>query len=175
MFYKIIIFLGIFFISFANANIFKNINSFQADFVQLIKNSSNKNIEYKGQVFIKNDGKVLWRYKSPIIKNVYINKNFAIVDEPELEQAIFTSLDKKIDIVKLLNSAKKVGQNKYSAKLYNVDYEIVVKDKKISEILYKDELENKITIKFSNIKQNISLDDKIFKFTAPNYYDIIRK
>ncbi|AXH09955.1 cell envelope biogenesis protein LolA [Malaciobacter halophilus] len=175
MFYRFIFLLGVFTLTFSFANVFKNIKSFKADFIQTIKNSSNSNIEYKGEVFIKNSGKVLWKYKKPIIKNVYINENFAIIDEPELEQAIFTSLDSKINLIKLLNGAKKITTNKYKAKLYETEYEIVVKNDKISKISYIDELENQVLITFSNIEQNIQLKDSLFKFTAPKYYDIIRK
>lgn len=175
MFYRFIFLLGVFTLTFSFANVFKNIKSFKADFIQTIKNSSNSNIEYKGEVFIKNSGKVLWKYKKPIIKNVYINENFVIIDEPELEQAIFTSLDSKINLIKLLNGAKKITTNKYKAKLYETEYEIVVKNDKISKISYIDELENQVLITFSNIEQNIQLKDSLFKFTAPKYYDIIRK
>ncbi len=174
MFYRFIFLLSLG-ISFLDANNFANIKSFKAQFIQTITNSSNSNIEYKGEVFIKNSGKVLWKYKTPIIKNVYINQNFAIIDEPALEQAIFTSLDDEMNIIKLLNSAKKIDKNTYKTKFYNIEYNIFVKDNQISSISYSDELENKVLISFFNIEQNIPIDDMIFKFSAPNYYDIIRK
>ncbi len=174
MFYRFIFILGLFF-SFSNANIFTEIKSFKAQFTQTITNSSKSNIEYKGEIFIKNNGKVLWKYKTPVVKNVYINQNFAIVDEPELEQAIFTSLESEINIIKLLNSAKKIDENNYKAKVYNIEYNILVKNNQISSISYSDELENKVFISFTNIEQNIVIDDLIFKFAAPDYYDIIRK
>lgn len=49
----------------------------------------------------------MWKYKTPVVKNVYIENNMAIVDEPELEQAIFTTLENEINILKLLKEAKK--------------------------------------------------------------------
>ncbi|AXH15264.1 cell envelope biogenesis protein LolA [Malaciobacter mytili LMG 24559] len=174
MFYRFIFILGLFF-SFLNANIFTDIKSFKAQFIQTITNSSSSNIEYKGEVFIKSNGKILWKYKTPVIKNVYINQNFAIVDEPELEQAIFTSLEREINIIKLLNNAKKIDENNYKAKVYNIEYNIFVKNNQISSISYSDELENKVLISFFDIQQNIVIDDMIFKFAAPDYYDIIRK
>lgn len=175
MFYRFIFLLGIFILSSCFANVFKDLKSFKADFTQEIKNSSNSSIKYEGEVFIKSSGKVLWKYKAPVFKNVYINEDFAIVDEPDLEQAIFTSLDNKVDIIRLLNSAKQISENKYETKLYEIKYEITVKNEKISKISYTDNLENKITISFFNIEQNIKLEDSLFKFLAPDYYDIIRK
>ena len=51
----------------------------------------------------------------------------------------------------------------------------MIKDNKINSISYKDELENKILISFDNAKQNIDLNDDIFNFLAPEFYDIIKK
>lgn len=175
MFYKAIFFWAFLALLVVQASTFENIQSFQANFMQTITNNSKSNIEYKGEVFIKSNGNILWKYKEPIIKNVYVNNNFAIVDEPELEQAIFTSLENEINVIKLLKDAKKVSNNRYEAKLYNVNYFIETKDEQISSISYSDELENKIKINFSNIKQNMPINNELFKFVAPDYYDIIRK
>lgn len=175
MFYKAIFFWAFLALLVVQASTFENIQSFQANFMQTITNNSKSNIEYKGEVFIKSNGNILWKYKEPIIKNVYVNNNFAIVDEPELEQAIFTSLENEINVIKLLKDAKKVSNNRYEAKLHNVNYFIETKDEQISSISYSDELENKIKINFSNIKQNMPINNELFKFVAPDYYDIIRK
>ncbi|MFX4155806.1 outer-membrane lipoprotein carrier protein LolA, partial [Aliarcobacter butzleri] len=75
---------------------------------QTITSNSSDVILYKGQVFIKSSGKILWKYKTPVEKNVYIDNNSAIVDEPELEQAIFTKLENEINIIQLLKDAKKI-------------------------------------------------------------------
>ena len=175
MFYKVV-FLSLFFVSLSFAsNALENIKSFQANFVQIIKNSSNKTIEYKGEIFIKEPSKILWKYKEPIIKNVFVINSFAIVDEPELEQAIFTSLDNEIDIIKLLKSAKEVKENTFKAEIKEVEYLILVKENKISSISYKDQLENSVVIEFSEIKQNMPIEDKTFSFNPPSHYDIIRK
>ena len=157
------------------ANEFEEIHSFEANFEQSIINSSNKEIKYNRKVFIKDSSKILWKYKTPIIKNVYIIKDFAIVDEPELEQAIFTSLNKEINILKLMKNAKEINPNVFVTTMYDVEYTINVKDKKIHSIAYEDELENKVTIKFSDAVQNHIIQDSLFIFKAPKGYDIIRK
>lgn len=175
MFYRLISIFTIF-LSFSIANDdIKNINSFKAEFTQIITSATNDKIDYKGEVFIKNDGKILWKYKTPITKNVYVLNDYAIVDEPELEQAIYTSLENEVNIIKLLNEAQKINEKEYLSKIDGIDYLIEVANGKIDKINYKDNLDNKIVINFSKIIQNEQLDDKLFKFVAPSYYDIIRK
>lgn len=176
MFYKLLSFFTLF-LTFASASLdMKKIESFEADFTQNIRSLSGKVIEYKGKVFIQNNGKVLWKYKTPIEKNVYIINDFAIVDEPELEQAIFTQLQDKIDVVELLKQAKKITDNTYLASINSTDYTIETsQEEKIKLIKYKDKLDNSIEIIFANTLTNHKIDDDVFKFEAPDYYDIIRK
>lgn len=152
-----------------------NLKSFEAKFVQKVKNESGKTIEYSGDVYIKNDGKVLWKYATPIVKNVYILNDMVIVDEPELEQAIYSKLEKSINILTLLKDAKKLEENLFETTLYDIKYLIKIENDKISSLSYKDELSNNVTIDFKEINQNIEIDDEIFRFIAPKDYDIIEK
>ncbi|MGD9624827.1 MAG: LolA-like outer membrane lipoprotein chaperone [Arcobacter sp.] len=175
MFYKSLIFLAFFSITCIASSDIRNLDSFKASFTQVITSSSKNVIEYKGEVFIKKSGKILWKYETPVVKNVYINNDFAIVDEPELEQAIFTQLDSEINIIKLLNSSKKSAENSYTTNIDDVDYSIKTSNDKIQEITYKDKLENSVDIKFSNVVQNSDISDEIFKFEVPDSYDIIKK
>ncbi len=177
MFYKILLSL-LCFLGLSNSAVdIKKLETFKAQFTQIIESSSGKTIEYKGDVFIKNTGKILWKYKTPIEKNVYILNNFAIIDEPELEQAIYTQLQNEINIIKLLQSAKEIEKNKYLTNIDNTDYIIEVSNEtsKISKISYKDKLENSVEINFENSIENNEINDSVFKFSAPDYYDIIRK
>lgn len=175
MFYKLI-FSTMFFLSIsASANVFQSIKSFQASFKQTITNSSKTTIEYKGYIYIKDDSKILWQYKTPIVKNVYILENVAIIDEPELEQAIYTTLDKEINLFKILEEAQQINSNEYEATLNEINYTIILKDNSISSIQYKDELENQVLITFNEVIQNPVIDSELFKFLPPVYYDIIRK
>lgn len=176
MFYKILLcsLLGISALSSSLGGL-ENLESFEADFSQKITNEEKKTLEYKGKVFIKNNGKVLWKYETPIIKNVYVINNTVIIDEPELEQAIYSNLEENIDMIKLLKKAKKIDKNTYETKLYSTLYKITTKNEKISSLSYKDELENSILISFTNISNNRNIDDKIFNFLVPKNYDIIKK
>lgn len=175
MFYRLVFLIMFFFISFSWANILKEIKTFDANFEQKIINPSQKEILYKGHLLIKEPHYILWQYKEPVIKNVYIINSFAIIDEPELEQAIFSRLQNEIDILELIKTAKKIDENRYLAKIYDVDYTLTTKDNKIEKIEYKDALENSVIIIFSNVIQNKEIDDEIFKFLPPEHYDIIRK
>jgi outer membrane lipoprotein carrier protein len=177
MFYKLIIAFMLFCVSSIASNDIRDLDSFKASFVQVITSNSQNKIEYKGEVFIKKSGKILWKYKTPVVKNVYINNDFAIVDEPELEQAIYTQLESEINIIKLLNGSKKVNENSYTTNIDDVDYLIKTSkdDNKISYIKYKDKLENDVEIKFTNVAQNGEIQDEIFKFVVPSNYDVIRK
>lgn len=175
MFYKFL-FTALVVITSLNAmEDIKNLKSFKADFSQQITSSSGNIIDYTGVVFIKSDGKILWKYKTPIIKNVYVLNNYAIVDEPELEQAIYTQLENEINIIQLLNESQKINENSYIAKIDDIDYLIQTNKKQIENIKYKDKLDNSVVIVFNNVLQNKSIEDDLFNFTAPEYYDIIRK
>ena len=70
MFYKLI-FSSMLLLSvcFA-ANDIKNLDTFKASFTQKIVSTSDNIIEYKGNVFIKKSGKILWKYKTPVVKNL---------------------------------------------------------------------------------------------------------
>ena len=177
MFYRLVIVFALFCLSCMASNDIRDLDSFKASFVQVIISNSQNKIEYTGDVFIKKSGKILWKYKTPVVKNVYINNDYAVVDEPELEQAIYTKLDSEINIIKLLNNSKKVNENSYTTKIEDVDYLIKTSktDDKISYIKYKDKLENDVEIKFSNVVQNGEIQDEIFKFNVPANYDVIRK
>ena len=176
MFYRLVIAFVLFCVSSMASTDIRDLDSFKASFVQVITSNSQNKIEYKGDVFIKKSGKILWKYKTPVVKNVYINNDYAVVDEPELEQAILTQLESEIDIIKLLNSSKKVDNNTFFTDIDDVKYTIKTsKDDKIQEIKYVDKLENSVVIKFYDVVQNGQIGDDIFKFDIPSYYDVIRK
>ena len=160
---------------YANASELENINSFQASFTQSIVNSSNKEILYNGTIYIKKPSDVLWKYNDPIEKNVYILANQIIIIEPDLEQAIISTLKQEINILDLLKNSTKISKNKYEAIVYDKKYILTIENNQLTQINYKDEIENKITIYFKDIKQNQPISDKYFKFKIPQEYDVIRK
>ncbi|PHR74234.1 MAG: cell envelope biogenesis protein LolA [Arcobacter sp.] len=175
MFYKVLIINVFVIISSLQALEFKNLKSIQADFKQTIINNADQRIIYSGKLFIKEPSRILWKYEEPIIKNVFLINTMVIIDEPELEQAIFTTLNSEVNLLALLKSAKKISNEKYEAEINEVIYTFLIKDNKIDKIVYKDELDNKVSIELFNSVYNEEIKESIFKFVAPSYYDIIRK
>ncbi len=152
-----------------------NFDTYQANFTQTVRNNSGKLIKYTGKIFIDNHSNILWRYKTPIIKNIYINKKLVIIDEPELEQAILSPLKNELNFFDLLNNSKKISKNIYNNKINGVLYKLVIKNNNLYSITYTDEIDNHIKIVFTNQQKNIHFDKNLFKFTTPAYYDVIRK
>jgi len=154
---------------------FDKIDTFQADFSQSIFNQSGKEIKYTGKVFLKKPFKILWEYSEPIQKNVYLIDNNVTIIEPDLEQAIFSKIDKEINILKIIQSGKEIAPNTYESILYNRPYQFLISNNQLSSIQYTDDVDNKIVINFSNISQNQPIKDAIYRFDIPSEYDIIRK
>ncbi|OCL87102.1 Outer-membrane lipoprotein carrier protein precursor [Aliarcobacter thereius] len=176
MFYRTLIIM-LFIINFSQASVneLKNLKTLQANFIQTIDSSNGTKIEYRGYLYIKNSGKILWSYKEPILKNVFVDGKMVIIDEPELEQAIYTNLENQVDILKLLNDAKHIKDNLYKTTIENIEYDIILNNKKIDKISYKDELENNIEIRLENTIYDEDINDNIFIFILPSNYDLIRK
>jgi len=156
---------------------FEKIFSFEADFKQVITTKNGKNIRYSGKIYFKfnNNQKILWIYKKPILKKIYILDKKINIIEPELEQVIITGLDSNYNLIKILKNAKKIDKNLYKAKIGNVIYEIQLAKNKIKSIKFSDELQNNNKINFFNIKQNIQLKDEIFEFNIPYDYDVVSR
>ncbi len=168
---RIILLLSIFFLNiYANVFDFRTLSS---DFVQTITNEQNSTITYKGSFYATNRQIALWIYKTPINKKVYFIKNKVVIIEPELEQAIITTLQKSPNFAQIIKSAKQISKNRYMTMFDDTNYYIDVKNGKISNISYKDKLENKVDIKLENLERNIVLDDALFKLNIPKDYDIV--
>lgn len=175
MVYKLLLFVIITFSNLLAVDELKEIKTFQADFTQTVTNESSKAISYEGKVFIKNNDRVLWKYLSPIEKNVFLLNDIVVIDEPELEQVIYTRLKEELNILSILQDSKKLSENKYESFFYNRKYEILIDENKIKQVSYKDELDNSIIIKFTNVVQNQEIPEDFFRFIPPSHYDIIKK
>ena len=162
----------IIFISTGFANIF-DIQNLKADFTQTIKNNSSNTISYKGNI-VFNKKNILWHYDEPI-KNVYITNSKIIIDEPELEQAIISKIDEELNLLNILKESRKIDDTTYENTINNIIYTIKINNNNLQSILYKDELDNDVSIEFLNVKTNIFINKDIFVFNPPSYYDIIRK
>ena len=168
---KILLFISLFFLGL-QANIF-DFKTLHSDFVQTITNEENSTITYTGSFDATNKQMAIWIYKTPVRKKVFFIKNKVVIIEPELEQAIITTLKQSPNFTTIIKQAKKISKNKYITKYEDTDYFIFVKNKEISYIEYKDKLENRVIIKLKNLEKNIILDDTLFKLNIPKDYDIV--
>jgi len=168
---KILLFLSLFFLGLS-ANIF-NFKTLSSDFTQTITNEENSTITYTGNFYATSKQMAIWIYKTPISKKVYFIKNQVIIIEPELEQAIITTLKQSPNFATIIKKAKKISKNRYLTKYEDTNYYIYIKNGTISSIKYSDKLENRVVIKLNNLEKNIILDDALFKVNIPKDYDII--
>lgn len=152
----------------ANPLEFKTLSS---DFTQTIKNSESK-IEYSGN-FLATNTHALWKYKSPNQKDIYFSFERVVIIEPDLEQAILTTLKDVPNLTKVMQSAIKIDENLYDAKFDDTLYHLKFRDDLIDKITYSDKLGNEVVINFSNVKKNISINDTVFMPQIPANFDII--
>ena len=105
---KYFIIASIFGLNISYANIL-NIDSIESDFKQIITNTQNAKISYSGKMYAtKRQNKALWRYISPVSKDIYyLGHGNLVIIEPSLQQAIYAKLNKIPNILKLLKDAKK--------------------------------------------------------------------
>jgi len=148
-------------------------NTISSDFNQTITNEENSKIIYEGSFYATTDAKALWVYKKPLNKKIYFDKNQVVILEPELEQVIITNLENTPNLTEILKSSKKININTYEAVYENTRYTIHTNNTFIESIAYQDRLENNITIKLFNQSINVFLDNKLFKATIPQDFDVI--
>jgi len=171
---KLLILLSFAVITLASSSL-QNIKTYQGSFEQNILNNSGKKVTYTGILYIGGYNKIRWEYQTPIEKSLYILGSDVTIIEPELEQVIVTKLSDQINLLDLLKKAVKLSPNSYISTYNNTKYILTLQDKKLVKIEYKDQIDNQVTIKFSNIKQNIPLSNDIFSFKIPYDFDIIKK
>ena len=153
---------------------FDTIDSFKADFTQTVTDEKNKVLTYNGNIIASKPQNAIWRYTTPINKDVYINKHSVTIIEPEIEQAIIRKIESNFDFFKMIQNAKELQHNIYITKFKNTDFTIITKNKLIESISYIDEFENNVKILFKNQKQNEKIDESIFIPNIPLEFDIIR-
>jgi len=154
-----------------------DITSLETDFTQTIVNDQNAKITYTGKMYATSaKNQALWEYNSPIVKKIYYKggKELVII-EPELEQVIYAKLNKVPNILKLLQSAKKISANKLQTRFNGLTYNIETNGNKIEKISYTDEMQNSVVISFANEKVNGVIRGSRFAYTIPADYDILEQ
>ncbi len=170
---KIIILSLIFLINLFGA--FEDVNTFKANFKQVIINEQNKTIEYEGEVYIKKPNFAFWEYKKPVIKQVYLIEQEVTIVEPELEQIIFTKVEENIDFLQILKNAKKTSSQSYEALIKDERYFLFMENNLLKKVQFNDKMDNKVSIEFFNQQKNVNIEDKIFIPLVPEEFDIIKE
>jgi outer membrane lipoprotein carrier protein len=152
----------------------KEINTFNGKFVQTIIDDSGKKIIYTGELWASKPQNALWLYQKPIQKSVYINAQKITVIEPSIEQVTLRNLDSEIDFLTIIQKAKKIDENRYTATVKGQNYEITFKNDLLNTIRYADSFDNQVTIRFTDPIQNRSIDAGKFKPLIPSDYDVIK-
>jgi len=153
-----------------------NLKTISSNFTQLITNSSHNTIKYQGKMYAKKqDNLALWIYTSPIEKKIYYRDGDIVILEPDLEQVTFAKLNKVPNIITILKSAKKVSKNKLIATFNKTKYTITVNGDKVQRISYQDEMQNNVSIRFSNVKTNKDIKDDLFIYEIPAGYDVLKQ
>jgi len=173
-----------------NANIILPEN-FRTDFQQTITNDKGKVIKYDGQVLFKNQHQISitpegteeefsrslfkWSYTSPTQKEVCTDGIQLIVVDHDLEQVSNYLINDSINLEEILKIANALSKTTYQATYKDVDYLITMDAKEqLKQIVYVDNLDNKVKIIFKNMNYNAGVDEQKLECHAPDEYDIIK-
>lgn len=166
------IFLLLMFLCVVDAKEIKILESMQAKFTQKIF-SDEHTITYKGEIFALAPRSLLWKYQTPVSKEIYIEQDTMIIYEPQLEQAIFAHLQENLDILNLVHQAVKITQDHYVAEILNQKYHLYFAKGILQRISFEDSMGNQVEIVFEDIQVNPKIDPKIFDFKPASNIDIL--
>lgn len=152
----------------------KDLSSFNSRFEQTIVDDNGKKILYTGELWAAKPQNALWLYHKPIQKSVYINANKVTVIEPQIEQVTLRTLDNEIDFLQIIQKAKRLDDERYSATIKGQTYTITFKNDLLSTISYTDGYDNRVTIRFLSPLQNKPIEASRFKAIIPENFDIIK-
>ncbi|MGL2596177.1 LolA-like outer membrane lipoprotein chaperone [Helicobacter pylori] len=154
--------------------ILQNLQSFSAHFKQVLKNE--KPLVYYGILKAKAPNWALWVYEKPLKKEIYMNDKEVVVYEPNLFQATITPLKDKTDFFTILKQLKKQTDGSFQTTINKTTYRLVFKDGKPFSLEFKDEMNNLVTITFSQAEINPKIPNEIFVFNPKDEnIDIVRQ
>ena len=173
---KLLVFLMVLFAAISvNAQGINIPVSFKANFLQQVTNTKGKVIKYRGKIFFSSPSKTKWIYNHPTKKVVCsIRKRLTVIDH-DLEQVSYYSIDRGLNLSKVLKRAKlyrgKTYTTKYKGKLYTI---VLNSQNQIEQIAYKDNLDNTVNLIFTSIKyRNKPFKNSKFVCPRPRNYDTI--
>ncbi len=154
--------------------VLQHLQSFSANFKQVLKNE--KPLVYYGVLKAKAPSLALWIYEKPLKKEIYMNDKEVVIYEPNLFQATITPLKDKTDFFTILKRLKKQDDGSFKTTINKTTYRLVFKDGKPFSLEFKDEMNNLVTITFSQIEINPTIANEIFVFKPKDEnIDIVRQ
>ncbi|GAA7817504.1 LolA-like outer membrane lipoprotein chaperone [Helicobacter pylori] len=154
--------------------VLQHLQSFSANFKQVLKNE--KPLVYYGVLKAKAPNWALWVYEKPLKKEIYMNDKEVVIYEPNLFQATITPLKDKTDFFTILKHLKKQDDGSFKTTINKTTYRLVFKDGKPFSLEFKDEINNLVTITFSQTEINPTIANEIFVFKPKDEnIDIVRQ
>ncbi len=149
--------------------------AFKANFIQMVKNPKGKVIKYRGNIVFNSPSETKWIYRVPTKKEVCSSGKQLIVIDHDLEQVSYYTIDRGLNLAKVLRNAKLYRGNTYTTKYKGKLYTIVLNSANhIEQIAYKDNLDNTVNLIFTNIKYyDRLLPARKFVCARPRGYDAI--
>ncbi|MBE0494796.1 MAG: outer-membrane lipoprotein carrier protein LolA [Campylobacterales bacterium] len=142
-------------------------------FKQTVTSPEGTTITYHGTLHANAHNQALWSYTRPIEKQIYFDDTSVLIVEPDLEQAISTSLQSTHNLALFLQEAG--AQEKRIIEHEGVVYTVTFKDALPHTVTYTDALENKVVIALFDVVLNQPLPLDIFLPSVPAHYDRIRQ
>ena len=150
-----------------------HIETFSADFVQTVTDDTNKTITYEGHLETMRPDRARWDYTSPVEKSVFIVGHTVTIIEPELEQAIVKEFRDDIDLFRILENARPLGEGVFLAEHGSQKFLIKMKGDVLQAISYLDAFENRIRIRFLHQKVNPPLEASALTPHIPEDFDVL--
>ena len=171
------------------------LNSFNADFVQIVKDSTNQIIdESVGRVMFKKPNYFRWEYKGPSKNEIISDGEFLYLYDQDLKQVIVSKLNKQLGMSPAMLLVSDNVHESFNTKLISNSsnikkYEATPKDLEsaffkqvifnfnlgqLKEMKVIDNFDNETTIQFFKVIQNQDINEGKFLFNYPDDIDVIK-
>lgn len=172
-----------------------NLNSFEANFAQEVKDFSNQIIdESSGKVIFLKPNFFRWTYQVPSENEIISDGEFLYLYDPDLKQVIESRLDGQLNMspamllvseniheffnTRLLKNSQNimefVAQPKNDESAFFKQVIFIFNNNQLNIMKVLDNFDNLTTIKFHKIIQNKDINEARFLFNYPDDIDVIK-
>jgi len=172
-----------------------NLNSFEANFAQEVKDFSNQIIdESSGKVIFLKPNFFRWTYQVPSENEIISDGEFLYLYDPDLKQVIESRLDGQLNMspamllvseniheffnTRLLKNSQNImefmAQPKNDESAFFKQVIFIFNNNQLNIMKVLDNFDNLTTIKFHKIIQNKDINEAKFLFNYPDDIDVIK-